>query len=194
MALTEIAFQYFRFSDTAAYLSATREGLVWPAGSVQKMGAWVTTVGELNRGVVLYQKETAAEPQTANRALLAALPGIEEKRHLLQPLRNFIPPDQSLKIQELRLYNLYPGKVEEFLSLLLAILPLRERYSPNAGIWHALEGDTTRVFHLWAYQSYEERDRSRMAINIEPGWRDYVGKITPLIAKMQSSFLQTVAY
>src|ERR1700761_7102875 len=144
MQIDEISFQQFRFTDSADYLRAVQSGAAFGAGIAQKRGAWLTTVGELNRGVLLYQK--ASSEESGERRQGDELPWLEVQRHPLLPMRPFSPPAQNLALHELRIYHLYPGKVNECLEHLLAILPLRERYSPNVCIWKALAGDRTRVF------------------------------------------------
>jgi hypothetical protein len=190
MAIVELSFQSFRLCDTARYLQAVEQGVAWPDADAPRLGAWITTVGELNRGMLLYEKGTVSRAVSERESMLAAIPLVKQKRHLLQPVRNYSAQDSSMRVYELRIYTLYPGKVDQFLDLLLAILPLRERYSPNVCVWRSLSGDPDRVFHLWAYETFEQRVRSRSAINADPAWRDYIATVSPLIAKIKSCFLE----
>ena len=66
-------------------------------------------------------------------------------------------------VYELRCYTLMPGKMPEYLKAAETIgRPARgNNYGVNHGYWTAEFGALNQIWHLWKYDSYEERTRLR---------------------------------
>jgi hypothetical protein len=79
--------------------------------------------------------------------------------------------------------------MQAYVSLLLKVLPVRERYSPNVCFWRPVSGNVDRLTHLWAYENLEHRDSLRPAIDAEPEWASFAATVTPFITHMKSQLL-----
>ena len=66
-------------------------------------------------------------------------------------------------VYELRCYTLSPGKMPEYLKAAETIgRPARgQNFGVNHGYWTAEFGALNQIWHLWKYDSYEERTRLR---------------------------------
>ena len=66
-------------------------------------------------------------------------------------------------VYELRCYTLKPGKMPEYLKAAETIgRPARgQNFGVNHGYWTAEFGALNQIWHLWKYDSYEERTRLR---------------------------------
>ena len=77
-------------------------------------------------------------------------------------------------VYELRCYTLAPGKMPEYLKAAETIgRPARgQNYGVNHGYWTAEFGALNQIWHLWKYDSYEERTRLRgeLIVPTRPGW------------------------
>jgi hypothetical protein len=86
-------------------------------------------------------------------------------------------------IVEERSYHIHTGKVPEYLRLYehegMAIQV--EILGHMIGYFTVDIGEPSTVVHLWAYESYAERERRRAELAAHPGWQEYVLKVQPLI-------------
>ena len=77
-------------------------------------------------------------------------------------------------VYELRTYTLIPGKMPEYLKAAETIgRPARgNNYGVNHGYWTAEFGALNQIWHLWKYDSYEDRTRLRgeLIVPTRPGW------------------------
>ena len=97
---------------------------------------------------------------------------------------------------EMRSYVLQPGKLPEFLRLMagegIAIeQPVLGRL---LGYYSVEIGSVNKVIHLWAYDSFEERQRRRAALAALPQWTQFVPKVLPLIREMHNELLNPVSF
>jgi NIPSNAP len=114
----------------------------------------------------------------------------DTERRLLQPLRGLRSDlDLAAGLCDLRIYDVLPGSLRTFVEAMLAIMPLRERYSPNAGVWQPLTGSVHQLVHLWYYRTAADRAAARDAVIREPAWQDYRVTVLPLITHVQSCIL-----
>jgi hypothetical protein len=89
---------------------------------------------------------------------------------LLSAAKPYLAPSRQAALYEFRTYALYPGFVQEYMDLLLAVQPVREKYSANVCIWRPVVGNVDQIMHLWSYQTMEERDSFRHVLHEEPDW------------------------
>jgi hypothetical protein len=87
-------------------------------------------------------------------------------------------------IVEMREYTLQAGKVPEYLELYesegLAIQ--RELLGHLVGYYATEVGPAVnQVVHLWAYETFEDREARRRRLAADPGWQSYVQKIRPML-------------
>jgi hypothetical protein len=64
-------------------------------------------------------------------------------------------------IVEMRTYQCRPGTVPQFLERFGAALPIREKFSPLGGFFTTEVGDLNKVIHIWPYESFEARIKTR---------------------------------
>ena len=50
------------------------------------------------------------------------------------------------------------------------------------------------MIHLWAYDSFEERQRRRALLAAAPEWTQFVPKVLPLIQDMQNELLRPAPF
>jgi len=89
-------------------------------------------------------------------------------------------------INELRIYTLQPGQMPRYLELARTVgRPARgNNYGVNHGYWTAEFGAINQIWHLWSYDSLNDRDRLRGELQKNEAWvKDYVPQIRPLIQR-----------
>jgi len=74
-------------------------------------------------------------------------------------------------VYELRCYTLTPGRMPEYLKAAETIgRPARgQNFGINHGYWTAEFGALNQIWHLWKYDSYEERSRAAGRAGQEQG-------------------------
>ena len=98
-------------------------------------------------------------------------------------------------IHELRTYTFHPGKINTYLQIARDVgRPVRgQNYGINLGYWTSEFGSLNQIWHLWQYESMEERARLRDALGKNERWtKEYVANIRPLIARQDIRFLNLV--
>ncbi|MGO4394269.1 NIPSNAP family protein [Variovorax sp. M-6] len=99
-------------------------------------------------------------------------------------------------IAEMRSYVLRPGKLPEFMRLMgsegIAIeQPVLGRL---LGFYSTEIGAINKVIHLWAYESFEDRQRRRATLAGHPDWIAFVPKVLPLIQEMHNEILNPAPF
>jgi NIPSNAP len=163
-------------------------------------GAWTTEIGPLNRYVHLWSYPDLNERDRLRKAL-GAEPGWKDYVGQIQPLileqenkilvaadgLPFAPPiGGDRHIYELRTYRTRTGKAPEWLGHFREIMPTREKYSKNVGVWSTDVAQLNQVVHLWAYSDLNHRADVRGKVMQDPQWKVFLGKATPLLVDMQS--------
>jgi hypothetical protein len=99
-------------------------------------------------------------------------------------------------IVEMREYTLQAGKVPEYLQLYesegLAIQ--REILGQLVGYYATEIGTVNEVVHMWAYESFEDREQRRARLAADPGWQSYVKKIRPMIVAQRNRIMKPAAF
>lgn len=82
-------------------------------------------------------------------------------------------------IVEQRTYSLRIGTVPEYLALYEAEgLPVqRELLGRMVGYFASDIGSLHQIIHMWAYKSYDEREKRRARLASDPRWKAYLPKI-----------------
>src|SRR5258708_30852729 len=89
-------------------------------------------------------------------------------------------------VYELRCYPLTPGKMPEYLKAAETIgRPARgNNFGVNHGYWTAEFGALNQIWHLWKYDSLNDRERLRGELMKNKDWTGkYVPTIRPLIQR-----------
>ena len=99
-------------------------------------------------------------------------------------------------IVEERSYHIVTGKVPDYLRLYEDEgLPIQvEILGRMIGYFTVDIGEPSTVVHLWAYDSYAERERRRAELAAHPGWQAYVAKVQPLIHTQQNRVLVPTSF
>lgn len=87
-------------------------------------------------------------------------------------------------IHELREYRLLPEKWPVYFDLFKQVcLPIRgNEFGRVKGAWLEQDSRQVRFFHLWEYESLDDRTRLRLALADKPGWRqDFLAHAAPQI-------------
>jgi hypothetical protein len=135
-------------------------------GELSKNEEWTKTYLPLTRGALLAQE---------NKILSTVLP--------------LKPPAEPGHVYELRWYRAHVGKLAEWLSLFKAVMPAREKYSRNVGVFQTEAGQLNEAVHLWAYKDLNDRAAVRGKVLQDPEWQAYLGKSAPLLADQKSIIL-----
>ena len=164
-------------------------------------GFWTTESGTLNqvvhlwsypdlnerdrlRGELAKQEEWTKGYLPQIRSMLVA-----QENKILSAQLPLKPPATDGNIYELRTYRTPVGKAGEWLGHFKAIMPVREKYSKNVGLWQAEMGQLNEVVHLWAYHDLNERAAVRAKAGQDPEWQAFLAKGYPLLLEMKSIVL-----
>ena len=98
-------------------------------------------------------------------------------------------------VYELRCYTLVPGKMPEYLKAAETIgRPARgNNYGVNHGYWTAEFGALNQIWHLWKYDSLNDRERLRGELMKNEDWtEEYVPTIRPWIQRQDLRVMNAV--
>jgi NIPSNAP len=169
-------------------------------------GFWTTEFGTLNQVVHLWaypdlnERERLRSELSKNeewtrgyvpqiRSLLVA-----QENKILSAQLPLKPPVSDGNLYELRMYRTPVSKADEWLGHFKAIMPVREKYSKNVGLWRTEMGQLNEVVHLWAYQDLNERVAVRGKAMQDPEWQAFLAKGYPLLVEMRSIILNPAAH
>lgn len=164
-------------------------------------GSWTTEFGTLNQFWHLWnypsldeRDRLRGELQKKDDWTKGYVPKIRplilaQENKFLSPQLPLKPPTDAGHVYELRWYRAHTGKAGEWLGLFKAIMPTREKYSKNVGLWQTEAGQLNEVVHLWAYRDLNHRAQVRGDVMKDPAWQEFLGKSAPLLAEMKSIVL-----
>jgi NIPSNAP len=164
-------------------------------------GFWSTEFGTLNQVVHLWTFESLNErerlrgelakneewtktylPQT--RAMLLA-----QENKILSGVLPLKPPADTRHVYELRWYRARVGRLGEWIDLFKGIMPAREKYSKNVGVFQTGAGQLNEAVRHWAYKDLNDRAAVRSKVLQDPEWQVFLGKSAPCLAEMKSIIL-----
>jgi len=90
-----------------------------------------------------------------------------------------------------RTYTLFPQRLNDFYKLYEAEgYPVQSRILGRLiGFFHTEIGPLNQIVHLWAYDSFEERQRRRGELFQDKQWLAYIDKARLLISHMENKIL-----
>ncbi|PYM31575.1 MAG: NIPSNAP family protein [Candidatus Rokuibacteriota bacterium] len=168
-------------------------------------GAWTTEFGLLNQYVHLWNYPSLDERDRLRAELMknedwtqGYVPKIRpmmlaQENKILSPVLPLTPPADAGHVYELRWYRAQPGKAAEWLGHFKAIMPVREKYSKNVGLWQTEMGQLNEVVHLWAYRDLNHRGEVRGNALKDPEWQKFLAASAPLLVEMRSVILNPTA-
>jgi hypothetical protein len=97
---------------------------------------------------------------------------------------------------EYRSYVLVPGKLGAFLQLMESegIRIEEPVLGKLLGFFTSEIGELNKVVHMWAYESFEERQRRRALLAASPTWQAFTPKVLPLIQHMENELLVPTSF
>src|SRR5215471_11131597 len=164
-------------------------------------GHWYTEFGTLNQAVHLWSYPDLNERERLRGELAkndewtkGYIPQIRsmllaQENKILSAQLPFKPPASDGHVYELRTYRMPVGRAGEWLGHFKAIMPTREKYSKNVGVWQTEMGQLNEVVHLWAYNDLNDRAAVRSKVMQDPDWQAFLGKATPILLEMKSIIL-----
>jgi uncharacterized protein YbaA (DUF1428 family) len=165
------------------------------------VGHWFTEFGTLNQVVHLWAypdlnerdrlRGELAKNQDWTSGYLPQIRGmlVAQENKILSAQLPVKPPVSEPNVYELRSYRTPVGRAGEWLAHFKAIMPVREKYSKNVGLWQTEMGQLNEVVHLWAYHDLNDRAAVRAKVMQDPEWQGFLGKATPILMEMKSIVL-----
>ena len=170
------------------------------------LGYWFSEFGPLNQVFHLWEYADLNARQEAR----AGLGKNEEWRrdyvaHVQPLMRNqeirLMNPQKPIgniqgsgNIYEFRHYKARIGKAPAFLKNFVDIMPVREKYSPNVGIWHTEAALPNELSHMWAYPSLNARFEIRAEQAKDKDWQAFLKENGAYLEEMHSSVLIPAAF
>ena len=94
-------------------------------------------------------------------------------------------------IVEQRDYHVFTGKLNELVKLYETEgIELQHRYLGNLlGVFTTDIGALSTYTSLWGYESFAEREERRAKLQADERWKEFLGRIQPLIHTQQNRIL-----
>ncbi|HXS45611.1 MAG TPA: NIPSNAP family protein [Solirubrobacteraceae bacterium] len=94
-------------------------------------------------------------------------------------------------IVEERTYHVFTGKLPEVVRMYADEgTALQQRYLGHlVGAFTVDVGEPSSIVHLWAYDSYAERERRRAELQADPAWQDFLRRLQPLLHTQRNRIL-----
>jgi hypothetical protein len=169
-------------------------------------GHFGSEIGRLNQYIHLWSYDSV-DDMRRKRAELSGLEAwrtefgplmqphiIEQTIRLLDPVIAMKTPATEGNLYELRTYTVKVGRAVPWCALMAEHLHVREKYSMNCGLWTTISPDPNQVVHLWAYESFEQRQAVRAQSQADPEWQAFLAEAGPQIETMDSMLLLPSAY
>ena len=145
-------------------------------------GHWYTEVGPLNQMVAIWPYESLEQRAEIRRAAEAEpnpiwppdtsdlIVSMVSEIYLPAPFMTPLGTRDIGPIYEMRLYTYPPEGMSQVLEAWGAAIPERVKFSPLAGCWYSEYGGINNFIHIWAYRSFEERQRIRAETREKGVW------------------------
>jgi len=152
-------------------------------------GFWYTEMGPLNQVVHIWPYEDANHrsdirskavtegdwPPDNNDIIL----NMDSEIMLPAPFMRPLAPMDIGPVYEMRIYTYKPGDIPKVLDAWGDAIEKREEYSPLVGCWYSDVGGLNKFIHLWAYDSFENRNKVRTETRAQGVWPPKAG-VAPL--------------
>jgi hypothetical protein len=168
-------------------------------------GYWTPEFGTLNQVWHIWSYASLDERARLRDELSRHKPWIEEYlpriRPLIErqdisfmhPIKDITPPEPG-GIYEMRAYRTTIGTARRYAEAYLDIMPVREKYARNVGLWVGESPQPNQVLHMWAYKSLDERAASRAALFKDAAWLAHLERMAGIVVEMQSTVLVPTDY
>ena len=178
----------------------------WRDGAYGSLvGSWTTEIGTLNRCITLWRYDDAAQRENVAEALAQAPAWraykesirpelVQQSRQPLTQLRRGHDAANGNQLYELRIYDVMPGLVAEYMSFMNEAIEDREKRSPNFGFWCPAQGDPDQIIHLWAYRDFNHRLEVQRGALTEASWQTYLTRAQPILRRMRSVLMVPTSF
>ena len=167
-------------------------------------GQWYTEFGTLNQAVILVgypdlnERVDIRDELFKSRDWLHSTQKIRctlvaQETKILRAHLPLNPPASEGNVYELRTYRTRPGAAGEWLEHFKAIMPVRENYSKNVGLWQTQIGQLDEVVHMWVYRDLNDRAAVRAKVKEDQEWQAFLAKGNALLLEMKSVVLNPTA-
>lgn len=153
-------------------------------------GLWHTEFGPLNQVLHIWPYEDAAQRGEIRAKTVAegawppkprepVVVNMNSQILLPAPFMQPLSPRKVGPLFELRIYQFEPGAVVKVMEAWGKAIKERQKYSPLVGAWYSEHGDLNRWYHMWAYESLEQRMAVRAQTREKGVWPPQSG-VTPI--------------
>jgi hypothetical protein len=99
-------------------------------------------------------------------------------------------------IVEQRDYHVHTGKLNEVVAMYEqeGITLQQEHLGRLLGAFTTDIGALSTYTSLWGYDSYAEREQRRAALQADPQWRDFLGRLQPLLHTQHNRILVPTSF
>ena len=99
-------------------------------------------------------------------------------------------------IVDVRIYNIVPRKMGEYLALFErhALPVLRRHLGEPLGYFVTEHGQLHQVVHLWGYESLADLERRRALRDADPQWQDYLGRTEGLVVSQENKLTRPTSW
>jgi hypothetical protein len=97
---------------------------------------------------------------------------------------------------EERMYALQIGKAAEYLKHYENDgMAVQLKHLPHlVGYYFNEIGPQNLIVHMWAYDSLDQRERCRAALQADPAWQAYLPKIRPLMISQETRVMKCAPF
>jgi hypothetical protein len=99
-------------------------------------------------------------------------------------------------IVEQRDYHVLTGKLNEVVAMYESegIELQRKHLGHLVGVFTTDIGALSTYTAMWAYDSYAEREERRARLQADPQWKDFLGRLQPLLHTQQNRILVPTSF
>lgn len=112
----------------------------------------------------------------------------------MHPMKDITPPLAEGGVYEMRIYRTAVGEARPWAEAYLGILPVREKYSRNVGLWVGESPQPNEVLHMWNYPSVNDRAKARAGLFQDHDWLAFLHSVAGKVVEMQSTLLMPTDY
>ena len=97
---------------------------------------------------------------------------------------------------EERMYRLKVGAAAEYLKIYENDgLRIQLKHLPHlVGYYFTEVGTLNMVVHMWAYDSLDQREKCRAAMQADPDWKKYIEKSHPLMESQENRIMKAAPF
>jgi hypothetical protein len=97
---------------------------------------------------------------------------------------------------EERTYRLKIGAVPEYCRNYQELgMDVQLRHLPHMlGYYYTEVGGLNTMVHMWAYDSLDQRDKCRAALQADPAWQAYLAKARPLMEAQETRIMKVAPF